>query len=263
MMAQPLPLPETVSDPRAAFAGHAPGAAEDDAGREAPDEARSRLAQAQQGILELRLDAAQSRISALETELAAQKLLLRQVQDDLAKAGRTLALQSHAGAQAAQERHEAATKLAALKQELHASLLMRQNLEAQIVGFADALKARGAEVARLERAADEVRARVKTTEARQNGLVEAHRQALREMAERLEEQRGEARLLHRALDLARDNRRALQAHIESLPRRATPELPVSASLAIGPGPDPALAFVTASPAVLSSHQGAPSVACSQ
>lgn len=229
---------------------------------EGADEARLRLVLAQQGFLALRLEAAQGRISALETELAAERLLMRRVLGECAETARALALQRDAEAQAARQRDAASAQAAALKQELHEALRQRQQMEAQILRATDALKTRGAEVARLEAAAAELRARVGAVEARRSALACAHQLALGEMAERLEKQHSEVRLLQRALDLARDNRRALHSYIGTLPVRNLPLALASAESEAALDRSPA-AFAPASPAALSLHQGAPSVACSQ
>ncbi len=256
MMAQPLSRTGTDD---AGLPACAVGLADD----RGADEASARLAVAQQGILELRLEAAQSRVSALETELAAERLLLRRMRGELAKSDRALALQRDSGVRVAQKSEAAAAEITVLKQKLHEALRLRQQLEAQLVRAADALKARCEDVARLERAEAEFDARLKAAEGRQAALVGAHQQALQEMAERLEEQRGEVRLLQRALHLARDNRRALHDYIGTMPGRGLKLMPtagvVPPVLIVDLLPD----SVSDSPVALSDPQGAPSVACSQ
>lgn len=238
------------------------GLATSDAGQLAVDAGDGhRLALTQDGFLALRLEAALGRLAATETLLAAERLHGRETQEALALSERGLEQRREASASSDQRHRAVATELERLKESLHVATLDNIRQGHQIAGLTAALASRTAEMERLRDAGAALEADLRTIRAKQNAATDVLHRECQRLEGALQRERGDKVLLQCALDLARANRRALQAHIE---QRIEP----SAGLAAAPSPlgiPPARApfgQASSSTAILLSSNGDHHAACS-
>lgn len=173
-----------------------------------------RLSQAQQGFLELRLEAALGRLAAMETLLAAERLQMRETQSALAVAGR--ALQRHRETIVASDLHrqEAIGEIERLKQSLHQAALDNARQVHQIAALGTALAGKTAEIERLKELGAGIEAELRAARSKQNAASDALQRECLRIEEALQGERRDKVLLQRALDLARANRRALQDQLQ-------------------------------------------------
>lgn len=191
------------------------GAATSDTGEFTVDpDSIHRLAVAQDGFLALRLEAALGRLAATETLLAAERLHRREAQAALSLSERAFEQQSEAIASSDQRHRAVAAELERLKQSLHEATLDKIRQDHQIAVLTAALASGTAEIERLREAGAAVEADLWTVRARQNAATDVLHRECRRLEEALQSERRDKVLLQRALDLARANRRALQAHID-------------------------------------------------
>lgn len=207
-----------------------------------------RLSLAQQGFLELRLEAALGRLAAMETLLDAERLHVRQAQTALAVAERSLERHREAIVASDRQRQEGATEIGRLKQALHQSAIDKVRYEQQIATLTTAAADRAAEIQRLNGAGATAEASLRTARMQHGSASDAlHRECLR-LEEVLQGERRDKQLLQRALDLARANRRALQDQLGQAPV-AVPALWLApeAPLAVSPALDAAASDSAARP----------------
>ncbi len=169
-----------------------------------------RLSLAQQGFLELRLEAALGRLTAMETLLEAERYHARQAQTALAVAERALQRHRETIVASDQQRQEAIGEIERLKQGLHALTLDKARQEHQIAALEAALTGKAAEIERLKEAGDSIEVDLRAARTRQNVASDALQRECLRLEETLQGERRDKLLLQRALDLARANRRALQ-----------------------------------------------------
>lgn len=197
--------------PVAAAALHGSSPPLPDAAQLAPDaDALQRLSLAPQGFLELRLEAALGRLTAMETLLEAERLHARQAQTALAVAER--ALQRHRETIVASDlqRQEATSEIERLKQGLHAAALEKARQDHHIAALTAALAGKSTEIERLKDVGAGIEADLRAARSKQNAASDALQRACLRLEDALQGERRDKVLLQRALDLARANRRALQ-----------------------------------------------------
>lgn len=180
-------------------------------------ESAHRLSLAQQGFLELRLDAALGRLAAMETLLDAERLHVRQAQAALAVAERALIRHRETIVASDQHRQDVATETGRLKQLLNQAAIDKVGREQQIATLAAALAEREAEIRRLSEEGAAAQANLRQARTQHGASADSlHRECLR-LEEALQSERRDNQLLQRALDLARANRRALQDQLRFSP----------------------------------------------
>lgn len=172
-----------------------------------------RLSLAQQGFLELRLEAALSRLAAMETLLDAERLYARQAQTALAVAERALERHRETIIASDQQRQFAAAEIGRLKQALHEDAAERARQVHQIAALTAALASRAAEIDQLKGSGAAVEADLRATRTKHGSTSDALQRECLRLEEALQGERRDKLLLQRALDLARANRRALQDHL--------------------------------------------------
>lgn len=182
-----------------------------------------RPSQAQQGFLELRLEAALGRLAAMETLLAAERLQARETQAALAVAER--ALQRHRETIVASDLHrqDAAREIAQLRQGLHDAALDKARQDHQIAALAAALAGKNAEVERLQEVAAGIDAALRAARNKQNAASDAWQRECLRLEETVQGERRDKVLLQRALDIARANRRALQDQLQQRAAHQPPD----------------------------------------
>jgi len=198
------------------------------AGGAADDEAASarRLVAAQQGFLELRLEAALGRLAAMETLIEAERLHLRQARAALAAAERALEQQRDATAQSDRQRQAAAAEIGRLKEALHEAAIEKARQASRIAALDSALADRAAEIGRLGGAGTAAEAELRAARAQHVWATDSLQRECLRLEEMLQGERRDKLLLQRALDLARANRRALQDQLLGI---ATPAFSMSAA----------------------------------
>lgn len=173
-----------------------------------------RLSQAQQGFLELRLEAALGRLAATETLLAAERLQMRETQSALAVAGRALQRHRETIVTSDLHRQEAIGEIERLKQGLHQAALDNARQAHQIAALGTALAGKTAEIERLKEVGAGIEAELRAARSKQNAASDALQRECLRIEEALQGERRDKVLLQRALDLARANRRALQDQLQ-------------------------------------------------
>ncbi|CAN5207486.1 hypothetical protein BH10PSE8_BH10PSE8_03150 [soil metagenome] len=173
-------------------------------------DAAERLSLAQQGFLELRLEAALGRLTAMETLIEAERFHVRQAQTALAVAERALQRHRETIVASDQQRQDAAGEIERLKQGLHEMALEKARQDHHIAALMTTLASRTAEIERLKQAGACFEADLRAARTRQNVASDALQRECLRLEETLQGERRDKILLQRALDLARANRRALQ-----------------------------------------------------
>lgn len=214
-----LPLADSqdwLSPPARAGSADEPSYGEADAAR--------RLLAAQQGFLELRLEAALGRLAAMETLIEAERLHLRQARAALAAAERALEQQRDATLQSDRQRQAAAAEIGRLKEALHEAAIEKARQANRIKALDAALADRASEIARLDGAGATAEAELRAARAQHMRASDALQRECLRLEDVLQGERRDKLLLQHALDLARANRRALQDQLLALsaPHRAIP-----------------------------------------
>jgi hypothetical protein len=193
---------------------HSPAAFAPEAELLAPESDQAqRLSLAQQGFLELRLEAALSRLAAMETLLDAERLYARQAQTALAVAERALERHRETIIASDQQRQLAAAEIGRLKQGLREDALERARQGRHIAALTAALANRTAEIDQLKGAGAAVEADLRASRTKHGSASDALQRECLRLEEIVQGERRDKLLLQRALDLARANRRALQDHL--------------------------------------------------
>jgi hypothetical protein len=169
---------------------------------------------AQRGFLELRLEAALGRLTAMETLLEAERLHARQAQTALGVAERALQRHRETIVAADLQRQEASGEIERLKQGLHEAALGKARQDHHIAALATALAGKNAEIERLKDIGADLEADLRATRNKQNAASDTLQRECLRLEEALQGERRDKVLLQRALDLARANRRALQDQLQ-------------------------------------------------
>ncbi len=196
-------------------------------------DAAERLSLAQHGFLDLRLEAALGRLTAMETLLQAERFHVRQAQTALAVAERALQRHRETIVASDQQRQDAAGEIERLKHGLHEMALEKVRQDHHVAALMTTLASRTAEIERLQQAGAGLEADLRAVRARQNVASDALQRECLRLEETLQGERRDKILLQRALDLARANRRALQ---DQLLQPAGPR-PPDHRIALRPSPD--------------------------
>jgi hypothetical protein len=203
--------------------GHSPAAFAPEAELLAPEsDPTQRLSLAQQGFLELRLEAALSRLAAMETLLDAERLYARQAQTALAVAERALERHRETIMASDQQRQLAAAEIGRLKQGLREDALERARQDRHIAALTAALANRTAEIEQLKGAGAAVEADLRASRTKHGSASDALQRECLRLEEIVQGERRDKLLLQRALHLARANRRALQDHLHQRPAAPRP-----------------------------------------
>lgn len=176
-----------------------------------------RLSIAQQGFLELRLEAALGRLAAMETLLDAERLHVRQAQTALGVAERALERHRETIVASDRQRQEAAAENGRLKQALHQAATEKVRQGQEIVKLTAAMADKTAEVVRLSGTTDVVEADLRAARTQHGATADALQRECLRLEEVLQAERRDKLLLQRTLDLARANRRALQDQLRAMP----------------------------------------------
>lgn len=225
-----------------------------EAGAFAPEaDSVHRLSVAQQGFLELRLEAALGRLAATETLLEAERLHAREAQAALALAERSL--QRHRETIVASDRHRqaAAAEIERLKQGLHEAALEKARQNHHIAALTAALTGKTAEIERLRETGSVIEADLRASRTKHSLTSDALQRECLRLEETLQGERRDRLLLQRALDLARANRRALQDQLRQQPAplpQPEPRLALRGTVR----PDPIPLHLTARPSPQSFEQ---------
>ncbi|KRD96293.1 hypothetical protein ASE63_11380 [Bosea sp. Root381] len=177
-------------------------------------ESLDRLATTQHGFLELRLEAALGRLTAMTTLFEAQRLQTREAQAATLSAERALERQRETNG-AALRRHEAdAAEIERLKRDLQEAALDRARQERRIAAATSVLAGKMSEIERLNDAVAAAETEQRSARAKQGNASDALLRECLRLEEALQGERRDRMLLQRALELARASRRALQDQID-------------------------------------------------
>jgi len=233
-----------------------------------PSEAQDaqRLATAQQGFLELRLEAALGRLSAMETLLDAQRLQTREAQAATLSAEKSLERQRETNS-AALRRHEVdAAEIEQLKRDLQEAALEQARQKRRITAATTVLAGKMSEIERLTGVVAAAEAEQRTARTKQGNASDALLRECLRLEEALQGERRDRMLLERALELARASRRALQDQLDRRGTEASASLlpiipPAGPHSRLAAPPAPFLEHAPADAAMLPGPNGARHAAC--